>query len=76
LAEAQSSDTTTVIHVETDPLVPAPDSPAWWDVPVAETSVLESTTQARATYDAHKQRQRSHLRPSDSIRDTNGRDAR
>ena len=28
---------TTVIHVETDPLVAAPDSEAWWDVPVAET---------------------------------------
>ncbi len=66
LAEAQASDTTTVVHVETDPLVPAPDSPAWWDVPVAETSVLESTTKARATYETNKQRQRSHLRPSDS----------
>ena len=42
-AEAQAADVTTVIHVETDPTVPAPDSPAWWDVPVAETSALEST---------------------------------
>ena len=50
-AEAQASDGTTVVHVETDPLVPAPDSPGWWDVPVAETSVLESTTQARTTYE-------------------------
>ena len=35
------------IHVETDPAVPAPDSPAWWDVPVAEVSALESTRAAR-----------------------------
>ena len=39
-AEAQAADVTTVIHVETDPLVPAPDSPAWWDVPVAEVASL------------------------------------
>ena len=55
-----------MIHVETDPLVPAPDSPAWWDVPVAEVSVLESTRDARAAYETEKARQRSHLSPSDS----------
>jgi 3D-(3,5/4)-trihydroxycyclohexane-1,2-dione acylhydrolase (decyclizing) len=75
LAEAQASDVTTVVHVETDPLVPAPDSPAWWDVPVAEVSGLESTTRARSTYDSYKQRQRAHLRPS-SPQDTDERDAR
>lgn len=50
-----------VIHVETDPLVPAPSSDAWWDVPVAEVSELDSTTKARATYDAAKRGQRPHL---------------
>ncbi len=64
-AEARAADVTTVVHVETDPTVPAPDSPAWWDVPVAETSALESTRTARTTYEQNKQRQRSHLRPSD-----------
>jgi 3D-(3,5/4)-trihydroxycyclohexane-1,2-dione acylhydrolase (decyclizing) len=64
-AEAQAAEVTTVIHVETDPTVPAPDSPAWWDVPVAETSALDSTKAARTTYEQNKQRQRSHLRPSD-----------
>ena len=55
-----------MIYIETDPTVPArPTSPAWWDVPVAETSALESTRAARTTYEQHKQRQRSHLRPSD-----------
>jgi 3D-(3,5/4)-trihydroxycyclohexane-1,2-dione acylhydrolase (decyclizing) len=65
LAEAQAADGPTVVHVETDPLVPAPDSPAWWDVPVAEVSGLGTTQQARTTYDDHKARQRAHLRPSD-----------
>ncbi|MFI5425596.1 thiamine pyrophosphate-dependent enzyme [Aeromicrobium sp. UC242_57] len=62
--KAKASTRTTVIHVETDPLVPAPDSPAWWDVPVAEVSVLESTQQARRTYEEHKTRQRAYLAPA------------
>ena len=32
---------TTVVHVETDPLVAAPSSEAWWDVPVAEVAELD-----------------------------------
>jgi 3D-(3,5/4)-trihydroxycyclohexane-1,2-dione acylhydrolase (decyclizing) len=63
-AEAQAADTTTVVHVETDPLVPAPASPAWWDVPVAETSTLGSTQRARTTYETNKARQRAYLKPS------------
>jgi 3D-(3,5/4)-trihydroxycyclohexane-1,2-dione acylhydrolase (decyclizing) len=66
LTEAQAADVTTVVHVETDPLVPAPDSPAWWDVPVAEVSALDSTRRARTTYETHKARQRAHLRPPTS----------
>ncbi|WP_151082162.1 3D-(3,5/4)-trihydroxycyclohexane-1,2-dione acylhydrolase (decyclizing) [Nocardioides cynanchi] len=62
-ADAQAAEVTTVIHVETDPLVPAPDSPAWWDVPVSEVADLASTREARTTYDVQKARQRSHLRP-------------
>ncbi|MFC7361019.1 3D-(3,5/4)-trihydroxycyclohexane-1,2-dione acylhydrolase (decyclizing) [Nocardioides astragali] len=50
-----------VIHAETDPLVPAPSSDAWWDVPVAEVSEIDSTTEARARYDAAKRDQRPHL---------------
>ncbi|WP_293783854.1 3D-(3,5/4)-trihydroxycyclohexane-1,2-dione acylhydrolase (decyclizing) [uncultured Aeromicrobium sp.] len=60
---AKKSTRTTVIHVETDPLVPAPDSPAWWDVPVAEVSSLASTRDARAVYEKHKSQQRPHLTP-------------
>ena len=66
LAEAQAADATTVIHIETDPLVAAPDSPAWRDVPVAEVSTLESTRAARTAYETSKARQRAHLGPPDS----------
>jgi 3D-(3,5/4)-trihydroxycyclohexane-1,2-dione acylhydrolase (decyclizing) len=52
-----------VIHVETDPLINAPDSESWWDVPVSETSKLASTRQARATYDEHKASQRPFVAP-------------
>ncbi len=47
-----------LIHIESDPLIDAPDSESWWDVPVAETSELESTGAANATYTEHKARQR------------------
>jgi 3D-(3,5/4)-trihydroxycyclohexane-1,2-dione acylhydrolase (decyclizing) len=47
-----------VIHIEVDPLVPAPTSDAWWDVPVAETSGLQTVRDARATYERAKTRQR------------------
>ncbi len=67
--EAQSVDGPVVVHVETDPLVPAPDSPGWWDVPVAEVSALESTRTARTTYDENKARQRAHLRPATATPD-------
>jgi len=75
LADALAAEETTVVHVETDPLVPAPDSPAWWDVPVAETSGLDSTRSARSTYERHKQDQRGYLRPATPGPDTQqGRD--
>jgi 3D-(3,5/4)-trihydroxycyclohexane-1,2-dione acylhydrolase (decyclizing) len=61
LKEAKRADRTTVVHIETDPLVGAPDTGAWWDVPVAETSVLESTRAARARYEAAKKDQRPYL---------------
>jgi 3D-(3,5/4)-trihydroxycyclohexane-1,2-dione acylhydrolase (decyclizing) len=61
LAAAQSSELTTVIHIETDPSVPAPDSAAWWDVPVAEVSQLAATQEARAAYEEGKKKQLSGL---------------
>lgn len=64
IVAAKSSAKSTVIHIETNPLIAAPDSPAWWDVPVAEVSTLESTQQARKTYAQHKSAQRHHLGPA------------
>jgi 3D-(3,5/4)-trihydroxycyclohexane-1,2-dione acylhydrolase (decyclizing) len=60
---ARASDRTTAIHIETDPLAPVPSSESWWDVPVAEVSTLDSTQQARKTYEAHKPAQRPLLAP-------------
>jgi len=69
IRRAQESNLTTVIHVETDPLVSAPESPAWWDVPVAEVSDLDSTRSARVGYEAAKAAQRHHLAPAEGSAD-------
>ncbi|GAF49302.1 3D-(3,5/4)-trihydroxycyclohexane-1,2-dione acylhydrolase (decyclizing) [Rhodococcus wratislaviensis] len=61
---AKAGDNTTVIHVETDPRIAAPDSESWWDVPVSETSTLDSTRTAYETYAQWKKIQRPFLRPS------------
>jgi 3D-(3,5/4)-trihydroxycyclohexane-1,2-dione acylhydrolase (decyclizing) len=61
LTEARRATGPVLVHVETDPLVPAPDSGSWWDVPVAAVSRLESTAQARKSYESHKIVQRIHL---------------
>lgn len=62
---AKAGDRVTVIHVETDPMISAPDSESWWDVPVSETSTLASTRDAYATYADWKKIQRPLIRPSD-----------
>ena len=61
LAKARAASVTTVVHVETDPLRPSPDGEAWWDVPVAEVSGLDTVREARARYDKDKQAQRHYL---------------
>ncbi len=63
---AKANERTTVIHVETDPLIYAPDSQSWWDVPVSETSTLDSTQQAYQTYAEWKKVQRPYTKPYDS----------
>jgi 3D-(3,5/4)-trihydroxycyclohexane-1,2-dione acylhydrolase (decyclizing) len=63
---AKANDHPTVIHVETDPLIYAPDSRSWWDVPVSQVSALESTRAAYETYTEWKKVQRPHLKPIDS----------
>jgi len=50
-----------LIHVESDPLLDAPSSESWWDVPVSQVAELDSTKQAFQTYVDHKSRQRKLL---------------
>ncbi len=51
------------VHIETDPLAPVPSSESWWDVPVSEVAALDSTNEARKTYEAHKAGQRPLITP-------------
>jgi 3D-(3,5/4)-trihydroxycyclohexane-1,2-dione acylhydrolase (decyclizing) len=53
-----------LIHVQTDPLVHAPDSESWWDVPVSEVAELASTTEAYDRYLAHQAGQKTFLAPT------------
>ncbi|TRW88444.1 3D-(3,5/4)-trihydroxycyclohexane-1,2-dione acylhydrolase (decyclizing) [Mycolicibacterium sp. 018/SC-01/001] len=62
---AKAADRVTVIYVETDPLIYAPDSHSWWDVPVSEVSTLDSTQQAYQRYSDWKKVQRPLITPSD-----------
>ncbi|MCC9204937.1 3D-(3,5/4)-trihydroxycyclohexane-1,2-dione acylhydrolase (decyclizing) [Arthrobacter sp. zg-Y769] len=50
-----------LVHIESDPLIDAPDSESWWDVPVAGTSGLDSTQKAYTTYSSSKARQKPLL---------------
>ena len=61
LAQSRASDRTTVTYIETDPLAPVPSSEIWWDVPVSQTSALDSTRQARTAYEAAQRDQRMYL---------------
>jgi len=62
---AKAGDRTTVIYVETDPLIYAPDSHSWWDVPVSQVSTLASTQEAYQRYADWKKVQRPLINPSD-----------
>jgi len=61
IARAKASETSTVIHINSDPLIYAPDGAGWWDVPVAEASTIESTVAARAEYVEQRRLQRPLL---------------
>ncbi|GGF40443.1 3D-(3,5/4)-trihydroxycyclohexane-1,2-dione acylhydrolase (decyclizing) [Microbacterium sorbitolivorans] len=61
VAQAKASDKATFIHVESDPLLYAPDGEGWWDVPVPATSTLESTQRAREAYEQERAAQRPLL---------------
>ena len=61
MEKAKAATRTTVVHVETDLYGPNPPGHGWWDVPVSQTSALESTRSAYETYAARKQAQRHYL---------------
>ena len=61
---AKASDAPIVIYVETDPLLDAPSSQSWWDVPVSSTSTLASTQQASEFYQHKKTEQKTFLTPT------------
>jgi 3D-(3,5/4)-trihydroxycyclohexane-1,2-dione acylhydrolase (decyclizing) len=70
LHDAIAAEQTTVVQIETDPLVPAPSSEAWWDVPVAAVADLDTTRVARDTYEHRKTSQRAYLTPPHRVETT------
>lgn len=61
LRTALDGEESVVLYIETDLTGPNPPGSSWWDVPVSETSTLQSTTAARAAYEQGKRDQRHHL---------------
>ncbi|HEY9323427.1 MAG TPA: 3D-(3,5/4)-trihydroxycyclohexane-1,2-dione acylhydrolase (decyclizing) [Agromyces sp.] len=61
MAIAKASARSTLIHIESDPLLYAPDGEGWWDVPVPEASSLEATQAARTEYEWGRTAQRPLL---------------
>jgi 3D-(3,5/4)-trihydroxycyclohexane-1,2-dione acylhydrolase (decyclizing) len=58
---AKASNRATLIHINSDPLLYAPDGEGWWDVPVAAVSTLESTQKARTDYLTVQKTQKHHI---------------
>lgn len=50
-----------LIHINSDPLIYAPDGEGWWDVPVTGVSELQSTKDAYAAYEVAKRKQKPLL---------------
>lgn len=65
LAAAKASPRSTVIHIESDPLLYAPDGEGWWDVPVPEEASLPTTRRARREYEQRRTAQRPLLGAED-----------
>lgn len=61
LEAARAAETSTLIHINCDPLIYAPDGEGWWDVPVAATSAMDDTRAARAAYEDERSPQRPLL---------------
>jgi 3D-(3,5/4)-trihydroxycyclohexane-1,2-dione acylhydrolase (decyclizing) len=61
LEEAKKQTHTTVIYVETDREERVSGYESWWDVPVAETSEMESVQAAYKNYEESKKKERYFL---------------
>lgn len=61
MVQAKASDRSTLIHIESDPLLYSPDGEGWWDVPVPAVSTLPSTRRARSEYEEQRTAQRPLL---------------
>jgi 3D-(3,5/4)-trihydroxycyclohexane-1,2-dione acylhydrolase (decyclizing) len=61
LAQAKAFDGTSVVYVQVDAQGRFGGSGAWWDVPVAEVSELDSTRAARAEYEESRAQQHLYL---------------
>ncbi|PZO01165.1 MAG: 3D-(3,5/4)-trihydroxycyclohexane-1,2-dione acylhydrolase (decyclizing) [Hyphomicrobiales bacterium] len=57
LAQAKTNTRTTVVVIDTDPLVSTGAGGAWWDVAVPEVSERAEVRAARASYDERRKRQ-------------------
>lgn len=58
LAQAKTNPRTTVVVIDTDPLISTSVGGAWWDVAVPEVSEREQVRAARADYDERRKGQR------------------
>jgi 3D-(3,5/4)-trihydroxycyclohexane-1,2-dione acylhydrolase (decyclizing) len=61
LAKAEATDGPSLVYVKVDSQARFGGSGAWWDVPVAGVSELESTRQARKVYEEKRAEQRLYL---------------
>ncbi|MBB2959072.1 3D-(3,5/4)-trihydroxycyclohexane-1,2-dione acylhydrolase (decyclizing) [Pseudoclavibacter helvolus] len=61
LEEAKAHEATSVVYVQVDSQARFGGSGAWWDVPVAEVSTLDSTLEARTRYEEAQAHQRLYL---------------
>ena len=59
--EAKAHPKATLIHINNDPLLYAPDGEGWWDVPITAESTLASTKNAYAGYKEAIKRQKKYL---------------
>ena len=55
---AKASTKATLIHINSDPLLPSPSNESWWDVPIAQVSELKSTQAALREYQENIKMQR------------------